>query len=124
MALSRIWSAFIIIALLVGSYHFMFNKGRDDIFGRMVTGTSKDEYKFVSVLDSSSTAAISKEMKDYSYILQKEADKETKYIPAASAILIKPINRAMMPIKPIQMLTAVVHVAITPSIGFCFLPVK
>ena len=82
MALSRIWSAFIIIALLVGSYHFMFNKGRDDIFGRMVTGTSKDEYKFVSVLDSNSTAIISKEMKDYSYILQKEADKETKYILA------------------------------------------
>ena len=82
MALSRIGSAFIIIALLVGSYHFMFNKGRDDIFGRMVTGTSKDEYKFVSVLDSSSTAVISKEMKDYSYILQKEADKETKYILA------------------------------------------
>jgi spore maturation protein SpmA len=85
MALSRIWSAFIIIAILVGSYHFMFNNGRDDIFGRMVTGTAKDEYRFTSMLDSSSTAAISKEMKDYGYILQKEADKETKYILANRA---------------------------------------
>ena len=82
MALSRIWSAFIIIALLVAGYHFAFNNSRDDIFGRMVTGTSKDDYKFVSVLDSFSTAAISKEMKDYGYVLQKEADKETKYILA------------------------------------------
>ena len=85
MALSRIWSAFIIIAILVGSYHFMFNKGRDDIFGHMVTGTARDEYKFTSMLDSSSTAAISKEMKDYGYIFQKEADKETKYILADQA---------------------------------------
>ena len=85
MALSRIWSAFIIIALLVGSYHFVFNKGRDDIYGKMVTGTSKDDYKFVSILDSTSTAAISKEMKDYGYILQKEADKETKLILANQA---------------------------------------
>jgi spore maturation protein SpmA/spore maturation protein SpmB len=80
MALSRIWSAFIIVAFLVGGYHFLFNPSRDDIFGRMVTGTSKDEFKFVSVLDSTSTTAIVKEMKDYSYVLQKDADKETKYI--------------------------------------------
>jgi spore maturation protein SpmA len=82
MALSRIWSAFIIIALLVAGYHFAFNKSRDDIFGKMVTGTSKDEYKFVSVLDSTSTATLAKDMKDYGYVLQKEADKETKYIVA------------------------------------------
>ena len=82
MALSRIWSAFIIVALLVAGYHFTFNNSRDDIFGRMVTGTSKDEYKFVSILDSASTATLAKEMKDYGYVLQKEADKETKYILA------------------------------------------
>ena len=85
MALSRIWSAFIMIALLVAGYHFMFNSSRDDIFGRMVTGTAKDDYKFVSMLDSSSTAALSKEMKDYGYVLQKEADKETKFILADRA---------------------------------------
>ena len=58
----------------------MFNNSRDDIFGRMVTGTSKDDYKFVSMLDSSSTAALSQEMKDFGYVLQNEADKETKFI--------------------------------------------
>lgn len=82
MALSRIWSAFIIIALAVAGYQFIFSPSRDDIFGKMVTGTAKDEFKFVSVLDSSSTAAIAKEMKDYGYVLQKELDKETKYIIA------------------------------------------
>jgi spore maturation protein SpmA/spore maturation protein SpmB len=80
MALSRIWSAFIIVALLVASYHFLFNNSRDDIFGRMVTGTSKDEYKFVSLLDSASTATIAKDMKDYGYTLQTAIDKDTKYI--------------------------------------------
>lgn len=82
MALSRIWSAFIIIALLVAGYHFTFNNSRDDIFGRMVTGTSKDEFKYVSLLDSASTTGLAREMKDYPYILQKEADKETRYIVA------------------------------------------
>ncbi len=80
MALSRIWSAFIIVALLVASYHFLFNSSRDDIFGRMVTGTSKDDYKFVSLLDSTTTATISKDMKEYGYVLQPAIDKDTKYI--------------------------------------------
>ena len=82
MALSRIWSAFIIIALSVAAFHFIFNNSRDDIFGRMVTGTSKDEFKFVSVLDSFSNADIINQVKDYGYSFQKEADKETKYIIA------------------------------------------
>ncbi len=82
MALSRIWSAFIIIALSVAAFHFIFNNSRDDIFGRLVTGTSKDEFKYVSVLDSVSTADINKQMEGYSYVLQTAADKETKYIIA------------------------------------------
>lgn len=46
MALSRIWSAFIIIAVLVASYQWLFN---DDstIFSRMVTGKSGDVYDTV-----------------------------------------------------------------------------
>ena len=82
MALSRIWSAFIIIALSVAAFQFFFNDSRDDIFGRLVTGTSKDEFRFVSVTDSTSTAALTKQMKEYGYVFQKEADKETKYIIA------------------------------------------
>ncbi|MBL0146333.1 MAG: hypothetical protein IPP48_11810 [Chitinophagaceae bacterium] len=86
MALSRIWSAFIIVALLVASYHFLFNSNRDDVFGRMVTGTSKDEYKYVAIGDSATVAAIDKEMKEYGYTLQKNADKETKYIVSTNIV--------------------------------------
>ncbi len=84
MALSRIWSAFIIVALLVASYHFIFNSSRDDVFGRMVTGTSKDEYKYIAIGDSATVASLSKEMKEYGYVLQTTADKETKYIVSAN----------------------------------------
>lgn len=84
MALSRIWSAFIVVALLVASYHFIFNSSRDDVFGRMVTGTSKDEFKYVAIGDSATVASLSKEMKEYGYILQTTADKETKYIISAN----------------------------------------
>jgi spore maturation protein SpmA/spore maturation protein SpmB len=80
MALSRIWSAFIIVAIFIGGYHFIFNNSRDDIFIRMVSGTSKDEYKIVSVLDSTSTANISQQMKDFNCVFQKEIDKDTRYI--------------------------------------------
>lgn len=82
MALSRIWSAFIIVAVFVAGYNFFFNKSRDDIFIKMVSGTSKDEVKFTSVLDSTATADIAKPMKDFGFVFQKEADKETKYIIA------------------------------------------
>lgn len=84
MALSRIWSAFIVVALLVASYHFIFNSSRDDVFGRMVTGTSKDEFKYVAIGDSATVASLSKEMKEYGYISQTTADKETKYIISAN----------------------------------------
>lgn len=42
MALSRIWSAFIIIAISIAAFKCFFIVTQDDIFGRMVTGTSKD----------------------------------------------------------------------------------
>lgn len=86
MALSRIWSAFILIAISVAGYHFFFNSSRDDVFSRMMTGTSRDEFKYVSLLDSASTAGIHAQMKDYSYVLQKEADKETRYILADASL--------------------------------------
>jgi spore maturation protein SpmA/spore maturation protein SpmB len=82
MALSRIWSAFIIVAVFIAGYNFIFNTSRDDIFIRMVSGTSKDEFKVVSVLDSAATADLNKQMKDFGYVFQKEADKDTKYIIA------------------------------------------
>jgi hypothetical protein len=52
MSLSRIWSAFILTAILVAAFRFIFSNSQDDIFGRMVTGTSKDEFKYVTIGDS------------------------------------------------------------------------
>jgi spore maturation protein SpmA/spore maturation protein SpmB len=42
MALSRIWAAFIIVAILAASFQAIFIKGNSDIFNRMVTGESGD----------------------------------------------------------------------------------
>ena len=80
MALSRIWSAFILIAISLASWQFIFNDSRDDIFAKMVTGTAKDEYKFVALGDSAKCATLAKDMKDYGYSLQTAPDKETKYL--------------------------------------------
>lgn len=80
MALSRIWSAFIIVAITVALCQFLFNSSRDDIFGRMVTGTSKDEFKYVAIGDSTKTAGLSKDMKQYGYVLQNAVDNDTRYI--------------------------------------------
>lgn len=42
MALSRIWSAFIIIAILVATIKFAFQPGQQKIFSRLVTGKNTD----------------------------------------------------------------------------------
>jgi spore maturation protein SpmA/spore maturation protein SpmB len=54
MALSRIWSAFIIIALLSAGYKLFFVKGNEQILGSMVTGKSGDTVK----ISRSDSAAI------------------------------------------------------------------
>src|SRR5258706_2306714 len=46
MALSRIWAAFIIIAVLVASYKWIFNNDQN-IFSRMVVGRADDSYDTV-----------------------------------------------------------------------------
>ncbi len=42
MALSRIWTAFIIIALLVAAGRFVFQPGQQYLFGNLVTGKNSD----------------------------------------------------------------------------------
>jgi len=42
MALSRIWSAFIIIAILVATIKFSFQPGQQKIFSQLVTGKNTD----------------------------------------------------------------------------------
>lgn len=49
MALSRIWSAFIIIAILAAGSAFFFSEGGDTIFNRMVVGKSGDTSRTRSV---------------------------------------------------------------------------
>ena len=50
MALSRIWAAFIIIAILAASFQYVFS-GNKDIYSKMVVGKSGDTSK-TTVLDS------------------------------------------------------------------------
>ena len=56
MALSRIWAAFIIVAVLAASFQCVFIKGNTDIFSRMVVGKSGDTSQTKS-LDSASLSA-------------------------------------------------------------------
>ena len=51
MALSRIWTAFIIIAILVATFKFAFQPGQQKIFSQLVTGKNTDTVS-VRVLDS------------------------------------------------------------------------
>jgi spore maturation protein SpmA/spore maturation protein SpmB len=90
MALSRIWSAFIIVAVFVAGSNYFFNTSRDDIFIRMVSGTSKDEYKYSVVGDSAYAAQLKGQIKDFGFVLQTGTgkdtlDKETRYIVTENA---------------------------------------
>ncbi|MEP7111388.1 MAG: nucleoside recognition domain-containing protein [Ferruginibacter sp.] len=55
MALSRIWSAFIIIAIVLAGYKCFFVNGQQDIFSRMVTGKADDVYNYYAVGSLAST---------------------------------------------------------------------
>lgn len=84
MALSRIWSAFIIVALLVAGIQFVFNRSKDDIFGRMVSGSSSDEFKYVAIGDITkyrpTIDSFKREMEPFGFRKQDTVDKNTKYI--------------------------------------------
>jgi spore maturation protein SpmA/spore maturation protein SpmB len=53
MALSRIWSAFVIIAILVATIKFTFQPGQQKIFSQLVTGKNTDTVS-TRVVDSAS----------------------------------------------------------------------
>jgi spore maturation protein SpmA/spore maturation protein SpmB len=72
LALSRIWSAFVIISILTAAYLFFFVPGRNDVFNRMVSGTKDDVFKYYAI--GTPTAAFNnnidsfaKQMADYKY---------------------------------------------------------
>lgn len=103
MALSRIWSAFILIAIAVASWQFFVSNSRDDIFAKMVTGTAKDEYKYVAMGDSAKVASLAKEMKEYGYTAQTSVDKETKYLVTdnISADTVAKLTAANTALRPV-----------------------
>ena len=75
---------FIIIALAVALLRFSFNRSQDDIFGRMVTGTSKDEYAYIATGDVTkygypSIDSFAKKVEEFSY-KRKDNPADCKYI--------------------------------------------
>ncbi len=85
MALSKIWSAFILISLLVASAHFFTNPSRDDIFSRLVTGTAKDEYKFYITGDVTASGfadaeQFSQALQPYGYRRAAQVSDDCKYL--------------------------------------------
>lgn len=84
MALSRIWSAFIIIAITVAAYQWL-GRGNEVIFNRMVVGKADDSYPYVAVgaykgdTSARSMQAFSDQVKPYGYV-RRDTPKDFKYI--------------------------------------------
>lgn len=57
MVLSRIWTAFILVALLTAAARFAFQPGQQGIFSQLVTGKNTDTIA-VRIADSASVPAI------------------------------------------------------------------
>ncbi|MER3499149.1 MAG: spore maturation protein [Chitinophagaceae bacterium] len=84
MALSRIWSAFIIISVVVAAYHWIF-QGNEIIFNRMVTGKADDTYSYVMVgrINGDTSTAAKAQFADKIKIggfVRKDSVKDAKYI--------------------------------------------
>ncbi|HMG67322.1 MAG TPA: nucleoside recognition domain-containing protein [Chitinophagaceae bacterium] len=87
MALSRIWAAFIIVAILVASYKWMFNKD-EGIFSRMVVGKADDATDSIGYYISgepqktayASREAFIKNLATYNYVLKDSIGKATVLI--------------------------------------------
>jgi spore maturation protein SpmA/spore maturation protein SpmB len=84
MALSRIWSAFIIIAVLVAGIKTFFVFAQDDTLGKMLTGSAKDEYNYIAVGDASKYGflaidSFAKKVEPFGY-KRKDKPEECKYL--------------------------------------------
>ena len=103
MALSRIWSAFIIIAIVVAGFKLNFSND-SQIFSRMVTGKSDDAYDSVSYTMAgkpekfgfASRTAFSKFIEGYGYI-KKDSVKQASVliiddVKSDSASIIRALN--------------------------------
>lgn len=85
MALSRIWSAFIIIAILVGGYKCF--SGDDKIFSRMLTGKADDAYETVYYNSTDLTIDQQKHIAEYGYVLADSSHPPTLLIVDKGTIL-------------------------------------
>ena len=87
MALTRIWSAFIIIAMLVATFKFIGVDGNQQIFTQMVIGKSGDSVKVKEVSLASANPAIVgaldtvQRFKEGKLIYKKEGDKLVAVTP-------------------------------------------
>lgn len=83
MALSRIWAAFILIAISVAGYKCFFS-GDEDIFTRMVTGRSDDSYETVYYSIAGSPEGTKEDftthISNYGYVLADPANTATVII--------------------------------------------
>ena len=106
MALSRIWSAFILVAILVAGYRWIFNDD-ETIFSRMVIGKADDAYDSVSYVMVGSPAQYGIESREnfsgyllgYGYA-QKDSAHKAKVVIADrldndSVELIRTVNPAV-----------------------------
>ena len=74
MALSRIWAAFIIIAILAASLQAVFSPDRKDIFNKMVVGKSGDTSRTLQIDSTELSAAAYKKLDSLKEI--KSGDKK------------------------------------------------
>ncbi len=109
MALSRIWSAFIIIALTVAGYQYIFNPSKDDVFGRMVTGSSKDEFKYIAIGDVTkyvrpSIDSFAKEMSDYGFKKQDKLSDDCKYLVTDNLLAdtVQQLTKQFASLRPVE----------------------
>lgn len=83
MALSRIWSAFVIIAITVAAFHWLV-QGNEVIFNRMVVGKADDSYAYVLTGSDGDTTMTTRttfvnSIKPYGF-QNKDSAKDFRYI--------------------------------------------
>ena len=98
MALSKIWSAFIIIAIIVASIKCIFTDGQSDIFSRIVTGKSDDVYNYTTVGNPTGTGfatadSFAKAVRPFAY---KKSDKPEEW---NTVITDNPLSDSVLALK-------------------------
>jgi spore maturation protein SpmA/spore maturation protein SpmB len=72
MALSRLWSAFIIIAILAGTIKYFGNSNYHSMLNDLVVGKGGDTLKIEKIALQSSTSFVQQQLKDTNYFTQNK----------------------------------------------------